>query len=236
MRLSCPGCGEQVLAQPPSLDRPPGRPVPPYCHTDATPLCPTPTPEGSGPHWPDDHDPHHITATIPANTLARPKVHPCRAHGGAVGAPIAAATVVDKQGGINCPATVAAGRCPYAAAGLLDRNEGGLQAAGCWLRVAAPHAAIATLHQAGVPLPHRVPGFAHHLGRTQIQALITWLRRHDDTYLESLPPHARPDAAAVWRQTLDWLGYAATTAGGLRTVWPNQLPTRRGDRQRGCSA
>src|SRR6266545_4484625 len=170
MRLSCPGCGEQVLAQPPSLDRPPGRPVPPYCHTDATPLCPTPTPEGSGPHWPDDHDPHHITATIPANTLARPKVHPCRAHGGAVGAPIAAATVVDKQGG------------------------------------------------------------------TQIQALITWLRRHDDTYLESLPPHARPDAAAVWRQTLDWLGYAATTAGGLRTVWPNQLPTRRGDRQRGCSA
>ncbi len=211
MRLSCPGCGEQVLAQPPSLDRPPGRPVPPYCHTDATPLCPTPTPEGSGPHWPDDHDPHHITATIPANTLARPKVHPCRAH-------------------------VAAGRCPYAAAGLLDRNEGGLQAAGCWLRVAAPHAAIATLHQAGVPLPHRVPGFAHHLGRTQIQALITWLRRHDDTYLESLPPHARPDAAAVWRQTLDWLGYAATTAGGLRTVWPNQLPTRRGDRQRGCSA
>src|SRR6266545_4639821 len=153
MRLSCPGCGEQVLAQPPSLDRPPGRPVPPYCHTDATPLCPTPTPEGSGPHWPDDHDPHHITATIPANTLARPKVHPCRAHGGAVGAPIAAATVVDRQGGINCPATVAA------------------------------------LHQAGVPLPHRVPGFAHHLGRTQIQALITWLRRHDDTYLESLPPH-----------------------------------------------
>ncbi len=228
MRLSCPGCGEQVLAQPPTVDRPPGRPVPPYCHTDATPLCPTPTPEGSGPHWPDDHDPHHVIATIPADTLARPRVHPCRARGGAVGAPVDAATVADKQGGINCPATVAAGRCPYAAAGLLDRNEGGLQAAGCWLRVAAPHAAIATLHRSGVALPHRVPGFAHHLGRTQIQALII--------YLESLPPHARPDAAAVWRQTLDWLRYTATTAGGLRTVRPNQLPTRRGDRQRGWSA
>src|SRR6266704_396432 len=228
MRLSCPGCGEQVLAGPPTVDRPPGRPTSLFRHTHGTPLCPTPTLDGSCPHGPDDHDPHpqRVIATITADTLAAPKAHPCCARGG-VPAPVASATVLDKQGGINCSATIAAARCRYGAAGMLDRNGGGLQAAGCWLKVAAPQAAITALHLAGVALPHRVPGFAHQrLDRNQIQALVTWLRRHHDTYLDIVPPRARPDAAAVLRQTVDWLSYTATTAGGLRTVRADPGPHR----------
>jgi len=206
MHLTCPVCASEAVPQLPPRDAPPDGPIA-HTHLDGTSVCPAPG-RPQWPSWPDVHNPPIAPHTIPSDTVAIPRRHPCRLLGAPIPAQPATATVIDRDGGIDCPATAASGGCPYVTSALSHLDNGGLAAGGgCWLRALAPHQAILALHRAGVALPHRTPGFAH------------------DHH-----------AATVLTYTRAWLDFAADTGGGLRTARLTHTHPRRANRAAPTSA